>query len=764
MWTTKTCRVRLALFALKYESTHWQCASSSVRGVGRGRSSACMAPVAEQQRQSLHMSQERNAVGHASVQVVLTSTPESPSQSVRKGCERSPFERPTAENERPTAENERPTAENERHATEKSRATPSSGSEGGEDTRFGCGVSVASVRAVSTAGASAGAKDDGEQQAEALVVESWPVDGYICVNTVRETMDELATGVEQAEAKEEKQCGSQRLVASDCKPDKDSQKHSNGLGTTDVGGDAEALSCGEARLASGTDVEALEKADERESTALPNVPEVVLETDVGAGVSREQVAEAVFDDGESRDVEMVVEDKLASCALYDHGRSLLPDSTAAVIELDRRSIHITEELDKIVACLVDDVVTCVNAMGSSDVAELATIPDSPLLPHLSADEAMELLDIYEGDDHVMLPAHSKNEDVAEEDEPSTHEYQWFDGDDDDGEEVAADIPSVFDVIAETTDDIFNETADDASGSNDKIAPTNSAQSLKESAVVCSDDSADTLVIASKSSSNSSSSHGSASSSSSYSGSSSSDSSSSGSLSAPPFVSSVGCRGNGHVGNGSKKRRAQEKSSPRKLIMHTKRKRVRSPELEKPIQMQHKPKWKFAQPIIPPEFAVFETDAADPILKGLYCVRNNRRACFYGTWGFGDEAFNNVESVSPFEYTSRARVPLSRRKDDKRPISGKYGGYFKLRQSKGALVKVQEGQLDLQFLPMPSDGEEEDEEEGAQCFERDGNGGDERAASGYIVLGKGKNQFGRFLIRGYLHPDSGRLTVKRRYLE
>ena len=88
----------------------------------------------------------------------------------------------------------------------------------------------------------------------------------------------------------------------------------------------------------------------------------------------------------------------------------------------------------------------------------------------------------------------------------------------------------------------------------------------------------------------------------------------------------------------------------------------------------------------------------------------------------------------------------------------------LRQLKGALVKVREDQLDLQFLPMSSEDEGEDEDEGSERHEYEETDGDERAASRYTVLGKGKNRFGRFLIRGYLHPESGRLTVKRRYLE
>jgi len=123
----------------------------------------------------------------------------------------------------------------------------------------------------------------------------------------------------------------------------------------------------------------------------------------------------------------------------------------------------------------------------------------------------------------------------------------------------------------------------------------------------------------------------------------------------------------------------------------------------------------------------------------------------------------MDSTSPFEYTSRARVPQSRRKKDKRPVSGKYGGFFKLRQFNGKMVKIREDHVELQFLPLPAS-DAEDGDEGMESCSSSEDDGEEPAATGYAVLGKGKNRFGRFLIRGYLNPESGRLTVKRRYLE
>ncbi|KAF4318456.1 hypothetical protein BBO99_00007393 [Phytophthora kernoviae] len=91
-------------------------------------------------------------------------------------------------------------------------------------------------------------------------------------------------------------------------------------------------------------------------------------------------------------------------------------------------------------------------------------------------------------------------------------------------------------------------------------------------------------------------------------------------------------------------------------------------------------------------------------------------------------------------------------------------YKKQKHFNGTLVKIREEQVDLQFLPMAPSDEEEDEDEDMGSYDSDDAGSDEPAASRYVVLGKGKNRFGRFLIRGYLNPETGRLNVKRRYLE
>ncbi|KAE8882808.1 hypothetical protein PF005_g9720 [Phytophthora fragariae] len=415
-------------------------------------------------------------------------------------------------------------------------------------------------------------------------------------------------------------------------------------------------------------------------------------------------------------------------------------------EQQEASAEVTEVVGQIVNSLVENVVEFVDETMSVDAESVRLLSSpkmlsSPNIPHLSADEAMELLEVHQGDDNELLPGHDDGADADVEVEPMKNlEYQWFDGDADDDEGVAIEAPSVLDV-SETTDDVF--------GFGGAIDLTGDTQTPGNNADIQSDGSGDTVVIHSSKSSSSGSSSSSASSRSSSSSSSSSSSASSASE-------------DENVRHVPKKRQAPVSSGPRKLLKYKKQKRSRHAEPE-PSRRRQKRKRKIPQPDIPDMFKVFETEAADPILRGSYAVRNNRRACFVGHWGFSDEAFHNIESVSPFEYTSRIRVPQSRRKDDKRPVSGKYGGFFKLRQFNGSLVKIREEQVELNFLPMPPS-DEEAEDEDMEGYESDSDDGEEPAVSRYTVLGKGKNRFGRFLIRGYLNSESGRLTVKRRYLE
>ncbi|GMF15416.1 unnamed protein product [Phytophthora lilii] len=458
----------------------------------------------------------------------------------------------------------------------------------------------------------------------------------------------------------------------------------------------------------------VKKADSVSVEAAVVVDEVLLqsveETPIADSHSEESKTSAAGDANE--DVEMTsVGVSHTSEVETAHGEHTTPHKAS--------DSDVTNVVGQIVDTLVDHVVQFVNETVSVD-AESVKIMSSPITPHLSTDEALELLEVHQGDDHELLPEHDAGADADVEAEPSeTREYQWFDGDDDDDEGVAIEAPSILSDVAETTDDVFEFGG--------VVDLTGAPPNIADNADINSDGSGDTLVIPSSSSSGSSSSSSSSSSSASSGSSSSSSSSSSSASSASEDEA---------MGNNSKKRRVSGSSGPRKLLKYKKQKRARASNPEtKSSHKRYKRKRKIPEPVIPPEFAVFDQEAADPILRGTYAVRNNRRACFVGNWGFSDEAFQNIESVSPFEYTSRARVLQSRRKVDKRPVSGKYGGFFKLRQFNGTLVKIREDQVELQFLPMPSsDGEDEDED--MEGYASDEDDGEEAAASRYVVLGRG----------------------------
>ncbi|CAH0486177.1 unnamed protein product [Peronospora farinosa] len=481
---------------------------------------------------------------------------------------------------------------------------------------------------------------------------------------------------------------------------------------------------GKAQLKNETCVNKVKDIGERNTIAASSVPQERMDIVMDA-VQILEGKKTMTDNRSEGGGKMNAEDLSVWAAGVEPNSLLLKESNTG--EASRPSgAEVKDAVGLIVATLVDDVVDSMDAKP-------AKAPSSPVcMPHLSADEAMELLEAHQGDDNVLLPEHDEIVDTVMEVESKNHGYQWFDEDEEDDEEIA---------LHETTDDVFGfDGVVDLPGGVTQIledyANTNSAGSVDTRIVPVNSSRSPSFALSGSSSSSSAS-----------------------------CCSSASSSEDESKGFGSKKRRLSGNNGPRKLLQYKKQKRVRSSELSNSPPRRLKRKRKIPKPAISSEFAVFNSEAADPILKGSYSVRKNRRACFQGNWGFTEEAFLDTESISPFEYTSHARVLQSRRKDDKRPISGKYGGFFKLRQPNGSLIKVREEQVDLQFLPMPSsDEEDEDEDEDMKGYESDEKDCDEVAASRYIVLGKGKNCFGRFLIRGYLSPESGRLTVKRRYLE
>ncbi|CAH0519424.1 unnamed protein product [Peronospora belbahrii] len=447
------------------------------------------------------------------------------------------------------------------------------------------------------------------------------------------------------------------------------------------------------------------------------------------------------DDNISEGVEMAARDAFVLTAVVKDRKSI-QEKRKISKESRLSDADVKKAVGIVVTTLVDNVVDSMADIITLDTEPTKVRSSSICLPHLSADEAIELLEAHQDDDHDLLPGQDAIVDDDVETKSKKCEYQWFDGDDEDDEDIAIEASSVLDVAPLTTDDVFEFSG--------VVELDNVTQTLEENADIKSDKSTDRQVVP-RNRKNSSSSASS--------GSSSSSSSSS-------SCSSASCSEDESIGLGLKKRRNTRKNNgPRKLLKQKKQKCVRSLETDNLSGRRLKRKRKIPKPVIPPEYAVFNVEAADPVLKGSYSVRKNRRACFQGKWGFSDDAFHDTKNISPFEYTSHARVLQSRRKDDKHPISGKYGGFFKIRQHNGTLIKIREDQVELQFLPMPSsDEEDEDEDEVMEGYESDEVDGYEAVARRYTVLGKGKNRFGRFLIRGYLSPESGRLTVKRRYLD
>lgn len=306
---------------------------------------------------------------------------------------------------------------------------------------------------------------------------------------------------------------------------------------------------------------------------------------------------------------------------------------------------------------------------------------------------------------------SENDAEADAIVASVDAPQWFaDDEQEDDDSVEIELSMRDEALANGAS-VFDLYEDAEVAGEDKPAPT----VVPEDAEGDSDSSGMVMIVSSVSGSSSSSSSSNSSSGSSSSGSSSSSSS-------------------------------DDEDGQRRQTTHNKQRAATKP-APKP-----KPRPPVIPHVIPPEFRVFENVTLDdrdfPILKGTYSFRSNRRACFEGHWGFCEDDFTQ-NRVSPFEYLSRR---LMKQESDRWPLSGKYTGFFKLRQFNGRLVKVREDQVDLQFMKMGSDDGSDAEDD------------DDESHARYEVIGKGRNRFGRFLIRGYLNMANGRLTVRRRYIE
>lgn len=324
--------------------------------------------------------------------------------------------------------------------------------------------------------------------------------------------------------------------------------------------------------------------------------------------------------------------------------------------------------------------------------------------------------------------------------------QWF-NDDDDGDEDVEDelIPVAIEELSDDDEPVFvgSTSATDAFELvNDASGVSDGGKRKREDEDEDEDEDADsdaTVELASDSeepkhvSSHSSSSSSSSSSSNSSSGSSSSSSSD------------------------SERDGGQSKKRPQQGAARTKKARHETP----PAKVRHV-RAPAVRRTIPPEYDAFDSAGKDgrdmPILHGSYKLKN-QRAVFSGQWGFSEADFAaGGPRTSKFEYTS---VKISgRSSSDRRPFSGKYSGYFNFRQFSGRIVRVKEEQVELNFLKMPRD-DRSSGEDGDDAYEED------EAADSYAkyeVYGKGRNRFGRFLIRGYLNPAAGSIGVKRKYLD
>ncbi|CEG46349.1 uncharacterized protein PHALS_02753 [Plasmopara halstedii] len=346
------------------------------------------------------------------------------------------------------------------------------------------------------------------------------------------------------------------------------------------------------------------------------------ETVMDVGVNNEIESVPISCDAEDDVITQQLSTDLAASTIGKPMEMALTSEKNAEMHIDAindctvRDATVAIVLDELVTTLVDNAAVPVKDLVSVDAADVKTL-QSPVIAHLSADEAMELIEVHV--DEEMLPDPSAaNCDVMID----SRNYQWFDGEEDNEEgETIAIGPSLLSITNDGTDDVFGLESIDLAEAKLR---------LDDKDDVDSDGSGDTL-------------------------------------------------------RALKKRRTSEINGPCNISNHED-KRVRSEPKKEPQRSSLKRKRKIFPPVIPPEFAIFQIEAQDPILRGTYGVRSNRRASFIGNWGFSIEDFRNPEKISPFEYTLRTRVQQPRRNDDKHPVSGKYGGFFKLRQFNGSLVK------------------------------------------------------------------------------
>jgi hypothetical protein len=122
----------------------------------------------------------------------------------------------------------------------------------------------------------------------------------------------------------------------------------------------------------------------------------------------------------------------------------------------------------------------------------------------------------------------------------------------------------------------------------------------------------------------------------------------------------------------------------------------------------------------------------PSLRGRLYRENNLVRCV-GEWAMTDSAHGIPGQTSDFEF--KLNTPAGNSSDF--PISGKYSGWFHLKQALKPPLKVEDKELNIVFQSA-DDGEH------------------------YVISGGGMNKFGKFSLYGTFEP-SGKLQMYRVYL-
>jgi hypothetical protein len=130
---------------------------------------------------------------------------------------------------------------------------------------------------------------------------------------------------------------------------------------------------------------------------------------------------------------------------------------------------------------------------------------------------------------------------------------------------------------------------------------------------------------------------------------------------------------------------------------------------------------------PPDLSIF------PSLRGRLFRENNLVRCV-GEWAMTDSAHGIPGQTSDFEFKLNTQPAVT---SSEFPISGRYSGWFHLKQALKPPLKVEDKELNIVFKKS------EDEEN-------------------YLISGGGMNKFGKFSLYGTFE-SSGKLQMYRVYL-